>query len=128
VAFLALRVENPWLFFYAVLMGLGADVFSHGLLGVNAMAFMGVYFIGRVMRALLYANTALLTLLLVLGLGMVGAIISSTLLLMLDGDAPWLRWVFVRGVPEALYTSLFTPLPLLFWHRLEKWYGWENGA
>ena len=128
VAIFSLRVENPWLFIYAALVGLGADVFSHGLLGVHALAFMGVYFLGRVMRASLYANTPFLILTLVMGLSFASSLFSSTLLWILDSDVPWLSWVFLKGVPAAIYTSIFTPLPLLFWHRLEKWYALEDAG
>ena len=126
VVYFGLRVANPWVFLFAAFLGLGQDVFSHGILGVNAIAFTLVYYLARGVRHGVYANTVLLAALLVVGLCLVGGLFATALLHMLDDSIPWWNWVFTRVLPEALYTGLLTPIPFLFWHRLERWFAVEE--
>lgn len=111
---------EPWLFFYATLLGLAMDVFSHGILGIYGISFFCVSFLARMTGVSIYENSFLFGLSGVFGLSLVEGFISVTLLQFLDGSVPWWRWILTQVFPNALYNGLLAPVLFLLCMALSR--------
>lgn len=121
VLVIGLRWLEPWLFIYAVFVGLAKDVFSHGMLGVYGLSFFAISFAARYVGVSVYENSLLLGIVSVVGLSLVQGVIALTLLALLDSTVPWWHWLFVDVVPTALVNALWSPFVFYGLGRLERW-------
>lgn len=121
VLVIGLRWLEPWLFVYAVLVGLAKDVFSHGMLGVYGLSFFAISFLARYVGISVYENSLLLGMASVLGLSLVQGVFSLTVLALLDSSVPWWHWLFTAEVPTAFINALWSPLVFYGFGRLERW-------
>lgn len=118
---IGLRWLEPWLFIYAVFVGLAKDVFSHGMLGVYGLSFFTVSFLARYIGTSVYENSLLLGMVSVLGLSLVQGVIALSVLAVLDSGVPWWHWLLAVVVPTALVNAFWSPLVFYGLGRLERW-------
>ncbi len=121
VLLLGLRWMQPWLFVYAAMVGLGLDVFSHGMLGVYAISFFLIAFVSLYVGDSMYENSLWFIVISVAGLSLVEGIISVTIFEILDSGVPWWHWVLTRVLPVSVYHGVLAPFLLWGLVRLERW-------
>lgn len=117
VMLVALRWLDPWVFIFGALVGVGMDVFSHGLLGVFGISYFLVAIASRVSGIAVYENNWLSTALLVVALSVLEGVLSLIILEALDPGIPWWLWLFQKVVPVSLYHGALAPLlvPAIDW-------------
>ncbi|MDH4224826.1 MAG: rod shape-determining protein MreD [Deltaproteobacteria bacterium] len=113
-----LRWMNPWVLMYAAFAGLVEDTYSHSLLGVYGLSFLATVVVAYYAGRSLFEQNILFMMLAVVGITLFEGLLAITLLRMVEGDVPGLKWFFSRTLPVALYHGALTPL---FIFSVRKW-------
>ena len=120
VVLAGLRWQDPWLFVYGALTGLGMDVFSHGNLGVYGTTFLLVSLLTLYTARSVYENNLWFTMLAVAGLTLAEGVMAITIFEILDPRTQWWDWLFKGAVPLAVYHGLLAPPARFFLLRAER--------
>ncbi len=101
--------------------GLLQDVFSSGLLGINALAKTIIGFVCGILRAKVFAEHILFIIPVITFIASIGHCILIFLVLRAFGTEYNLAWSFKKvALPEALYNSLLSPFVFLAVKRILK--------
>lgn len=121
-----LRWVEPWLFVYAVAMGLTMDVFSHGNLGIYGISFFLTSFLVRMVGTSIYEHNLLFNIMGVFVLSLVEGFISITIFEYMDTSVPWWAWLFQYVIPQAMYNGLLGPVFFIITHQMEQRLKWSS--
>ena len=105
-----LRWQDPWVFLFGALVGLGMDSFSHGYLGVYGISYFMAGVLARATGQAINEQNVVLNFFLILVLSLAEGAISLGLFNYLDESLPGWTWFFSRVLPGSLYTAFLAPL------------------
>ncbi|MDH4121888.1 MAG: rod shape-determining protein MreD [Deltaproteobacteria bacterium] len=116
----AMRWISPGMLVFACLAGLSQDAYSHGMLGVYGLSFLGTAGLAYVGGRSFFENNWLFIALLVSLLTLAEGLMALAILRVVEGQIPVMGWFFHLTLPVALYNGVLTFPALWLLTRLAR--------